>query len=75
MVTTYRKRRGLFRLFRRPGMTVTLSEPFYPDAALSLREAQQKLRDQVYDFMVSVSQSHENVNYIQYEPRPEVEDS
>ena len=56
-------------------MTVTLSEPFYPDAALSLREAQQKLRDQVYDFMVSVSQSHENVNYIQYEPRPEVEDS
>ena len=73
MVTTYRKRRGLFRLFHRPGMTVTLSEPFYPDAALSPREAQQKLRDQVYDFMVSVSQSHENVEYIAYEPVPEAE--
>ena len=66
---------GCSACFAALGMTVTLSEPFYPDAALSPREAQQKLRDQVYDFMVSVSQSHENVSYIQYEPRPEVEDS
>ena len=33
----------------------------------------EKLRDQVYDFMVSVSQSHENVEYIAYEPVPEAE--
>ena len=54
-------------------MTVTLSEPFYPDKTLSPREAQQKLRNQVYDFMVSVSQSHENVEYIAYEPASDVE--
>ena len=68
MVTTYRKRRGLGQLLRRPGMTVTLSEPFYPDPTLSPRDAQQQLRDRVYNFMMSVSQSHENVQYITYEP-------
>ena len=68
MVTTYRRRRGLGRLLRRPGMTITLSEPFYPDAALSAREAQQKLRDQVYHFMVSVASSHENICYFDYQP-------
>ena len=30
MVTTYRKAARSVSLFRRPGMTVTLSEPFYP---------------------------------------------
>ncbi len=71
MVTTYRRRRGLGRLLRRPGMTITLSEPFYPDAALSAREAQQKLRDQVYHFMVSVASSHENICYFDYQPAPQ----
>lgn len=66
MVVTYRKRRGLFRLARRPGMTVTLSEPFYPDATLSARAAQEKLRRQVYEFMCSVSERNENVAYIRY---------
>ena len=71
MVTTYRQRKGLGRLARRPGMTITLSEPFYPDKALSPREAQKKLRDQVYDFMLGVSESRENISYIRYEPKPE----
>lgn len=52
-------------------MTITLSEPFYPDAALSAREAQQKLRDQVYHFMVSVASSHENICYFDYQPAPQ----
>lgn len=71
MVTTYRRRRGLFRFLRRPGMTVTLSQPFYPQPELPPRKAQELLRNQVYDFMVSVSSSRENVEYIRYEPAPQ----
>ena len=66
MVTTYRKRRGLFCLCRKPGMTVTLSEPFFPDPSLSPAKARKKLRDQVYDFMKTGSERKENIAYIQY---------
>jgi len=71
MVTTYRKRTGLFRFLRRPGMTVTISEPFYPDPSLSPREAQETLRNQVHDFMLRESQRHENISYITYRPTQE----
>ncbi len=62
MVTTYRKR--LF--FKRPAMTVTISEPMYIDNSLPIHEAQEEIRNRVYDFMVSVSQSEENIEYIRY---------
>lgn len=66
MVTTYRKRRGLMAWCKRPAMTVTISEPFYPDTAIPRRQAQAKLRDEVYQFMVQVSQSRENIAYYEY---------
>ena len=69
MVTTYRKRRGLFRFCKKPGMTVTLSDPFYPDAGLPLGKTRRKLRDQVYTFMNEVSEKRENVIYIRYLPK------
>ena len=69
MVTTYRKRRGLFHFCKTPGMTVTLSRPMYPDTALSPKQARKDLRDRVYDFMTKTSQSRENVAYIRYVPR------
>ena len=68
MVTTYRTRRGLSRLFKKPGMTVTLSDPMYPREDLSPRKAQEELRDRVYRFMVDISSSRENIEYIHYEP-------
>ena len=67
MVTTYRRRTGLFRFCRRPGMTITFSEPFLADPALNPKQAQKELRDRVYDFMVRVSSQKENVEYIRYE--------
>lgn len=67
MVTTYRRRRGLFRLCRRPGMTVTLSDPMTADPSLSLRAAAEDLRARAYAFMLHVSQTEENVEYIRYE--------
>ncbi len=66
MVTTYRRRRGLFFWCRRPGMTVELSEAFYPDKNLPRRQAQKKLRDQVYSFMCSRAAAPGNVEYIRY---------
>ncbi len=41
---TYRKR----RFFKKPGITVYVDGPFYPDASLPLKQAQRKLRDEVY---------------------------
>jgi 1-acyl-sn-glycerol-3-phosphate acyltransferase len=69
MVTTYRRRTGLFRFCSRPGMTVTFSRPMTADPSLSLREAQRDLRDRVRDFMLEVSSGRENVEYIRYEKR------
>ena len=68
MVTTYRKRTGLFRLCKRPGMTITFSEPMGANPGLSPKKAQAELRDRVYGFMVRVSAEKENVAYIRYEP-------
>ena len=67
MVTTYRKRKGLFAFCKRPGMTVTFSEVFYPDTSLTKREAQKKLHRQVYEFMKTKSENTDQVCYIRYE--------
>ena len=67
MVTTYRERRGIFRLFARPGITVTLSEPMFPATGQNIRETQEELRRYVYDFMVKTAGEKENVEYIRYE--------
>lgn len=66
MVTTYRRRRGLMAWCKKPAMTVTLSEPFYADKALPRKQAQKKLRDQVYEFMKTTSENSENVIYYEY---------
>jgi 1-acyl-sn-glycerol-3-phosphate acyltransferase len=66
MTTTYRKRKGLFRLCKKPGMTVTLSEAMYPDMELPPKKRQQQLRDYVYDFMTRVAGEPGNVEYIRY---------
>ena len=71
MVTTYRKRKGLFALCKRPGMTVTFSEPFYPDKTLPLKKLQKELRDKAYSFMTDISSTHENIEYIRYIKAPE----
>ncbi len=70
-VVTYRRRRGLFRLCRRPGMTVHLRDPIYGDAEASLRERKDFLRDQVYTFMCKTAAEEENMEYIRYVPAGE----
>ena len=62
VVTTYRRRRlG----FLPPAVTVTISEPFYPDMSLSPKQSRELLRNQVYDFMCSQTYKNE-VEYFRY---------
>lgn len=63
-VTTFRKR----KLFKKlpPCLTVTVSEPFYPEASLSRTEAKKQLRDKVYDFMCKEASKPDNYAYYNY---------
>ncbi|MBO4213222.1 MAG: hypothetical protein J5894_03820, partial [Clostridia bacterium] len=63
-VTTYRKRKIFSKL--PPRLTVTVSEPFYPDETLSRVEAKRKLRDEVYDFMCREASKPDNYAYYAY---------
>lgn len=62
--TTFRQRRVFKNL--PPLMSITLSEPFYPDSNLSERQAKQQLRDKVYEFMVDTASSENNYEYVKY---------
>ena len=66
-VTTYRRRKVFRNLW--PCLTVTLSEPFYPDPSLSPAEAKRKLRDEVYEFMARTAGSPGNYAYREYRKR------
>ncbi len=58
--TTYRQRKIFKNAY--PKITVTLSEPFYPDMSLPEKEARQKLRDEVYAFMNTVASDEKITN-------------
>lgn len=67
--TTYRQR----KLFKnaRPFITVTVSEPFYPDTALPERKARAALREQVYGFLKKTVETPDNAAYYEYKKTPE----
>lgn len=62
MTTTYQERKP----GKRPGITVYLDGPFYPDASLSKKEQKERLRDSIYDCMVNRSRNS-TYHYINYE--------
>ena len=66
MVTTYRRRSGLFFWMKRPGMTITLSSPMYPNLTLPIRKAQTELRDKVFQFMKETAGGRQQPEYIRY---------
>ncbi len=67
---TYRRRRGLFRFCRKPGMTVHIGSPIYGEGA-GPRERKIILRDQVYAYMCKTVSERENIAYIRYVPAEE----
>ncbi len=64
-VTTYRRRK-IFKN-RHPYLTVTLSDPLYPDPTLKRAERRLDLRDRVYAFMEETVSSPDNYEFIRYE--------
>lgn len=73
MVTTYHRRKGIFRFLKKPGMTVTFSAPMFPDHSLSPRKAQAELRDRAYTFMKETAKKKNQVEYIHYVQAPQCE--
>ncbi len=61
---TYRRRKLL--RFLPPLMTITVSQPFYPDLSLGEQAAKQKLRGQIYDFLQETVCTEDNYAYIDY---------
>lgn len=66
--TATSKPKGLFKYFRKVNMDVYLSDPIYPDPNLPPKQAQQDLRDRVYNFMKDCSQKYSTYTYIDYQP-------
>lgn len=66
--TYYRPRKKVRPLSHKPSMTIVISDPFYPDQSLSVKENAKYLRDQVYGFMNKVCQEHPMTDYINYVP-------
>lgn len=62
MTAVYRKRWWC----KVPAMTVCLDGPFYPDPALSEKQAAERLREQVYSRMCRTVEEEKSVAYIQY---------
>lgn len=67
--STYEERK--FLRHRSPRLVVHVSDPFYPNMSLPLGERTHELRDLVYNYMVDVSSSLDNYEYVRYIERPE----
>ena len=69
MTAVYRRRTGLFRFMKKPGMTVTFSDPLYADASLPPKEARRDLRDRIYSIMKETLEASPQPEYYRYEYR------
>lgn len=72
--TAYSESKGFMHKFRKANVTVYVSDPIYPDTTLPRKEAQKKLRDEVYDFMKKCSEKHSTYSVIEYLPISEKPD-
>ena len=69
----YTKPKGFLSFMRKANVTVYISDVFVPNTELSQKDAQQELRDKVYDFMVERSKlsDYEVIEYKQIEEEQE----
>lgn len=61
-----RERKGFWKLFRKPRITIIIGEPLYPDKSLERRDAIQKLGDETYESLVKLSKSIPQEEYWKY---------
>lgn len=69
--TAFQKPRGIFKFLRKSKKIVYVSEIFYPDADLSPKKAQLKLRNQVCDFMEECSRKYSDYEVVRYKKTEE----
>jgi len=62
MTTTYQKRKH----GKKPGITIYLDGPFYPDTSLPMKKQKNRLRDEIYNCMTRRSKNS-TYQYIIYE--------
>lgn len=67
-VSTFRKQKFNASYHRKPKITIKLSEPFYPDPTLTVKENRKYLRDQVYEWMKEECKNSNKVDFIHYIP-------
>lgn len=70
-----RKRKGFWKVFKKPRVTVIIGEPLYPDKDLNRRDAIQKLGDDTYESLVKLSKTIEQEDYWHYVYRPKNEEN
>ena len=63
---TYQKHKGLMKWVKYPKRTIYVSEPFYADKTMTVKEAQKYLYDQAYSFMTETSEKYSDYAYIEY---------
>lgn len=66
LCTTYEEHK--FFKWRKPRPVIHISNPIYPDMSKPLGERAHLLREAVYSYLVDVSSSFDNVEYIRYLP-------
>jgi arginine utilization protein RocB len=56
-------------MLKTPKITVYIDGPFYPETDLRVRDAQKKLRDQIYETMKKRSENstYERIKYVKKE--------
>ena len=64
--TAFSEPRGFLSCFRKANITVFVSDPIYPDASLSKRDARRDLRDRVYAFMKVHSEKYSTYAAVEY---------
>lgn len=63
---TYQKRKGLFKWVKRPMRMIRISEPFYAEKGMPLKEAQRYLHEKTYHFMKETAEKYSDCAYIEY---------
>lgn len=66
VAVTYQRRKGILKFIKKPRRTLYVSEPFFPDSTLSAKEASEKLRNEVHEFLDETCRRYSDYAYIQY---------
>ena len=66
VAVTYQRRKGILKFIKKPRRTLYVSEPFFPDSTLSVKEASEKLRNEVHEFLDETCRRYSDYAYIQY---------